>query len=70
MAKRLSMSFLASYERNDRAINELCRTCLSKTDDEYISITSVIPWTQRESCSVQQMIEQILNREVSFVFFH
>lgn len=61
------MSFLASYEKDSSAIYELCRTCLCKTDDEYISIEANMPWSQRESCSAQEIIEQILNREVQFI---
>lgn len=63
------MSFLASYEKDSSAINELCRTCLCKTNDEYISIEAIMPWSQRESCSAQEIIEQIVNREVQFTIF-
>lgn len=62
--QRVSMSFLDSYEKDSNALNEMCRTCLCKTDDEYVSIHSVLPWTPREVCTAQQIIQQILNREV------
>lgn len=62
--QRVSISFLDSFERDNNTINELCRTCLCKTDDEYVSVDSVLPWSQREVCTAEQLIEQILNREV------
>lgn len=64
--QRVSLSFLDSYEKDNNTINELCRTCLCKTDDEYVSIHSVLPWSQREACTAEQFIEQILSREVNF----
>lgn len=63
--QRVSLSFLDSYEKDNNAINELCRTCLCTTDDEFVTIDSVLPWSQREVCSAEQFIEQILNREVN-----
>lgn len=62
--QRVSISFLDSFEKDSNAINELCRTCLCKTDDEYVSIHSALPWSQRDICTAEQFIEQILNREV------
>ena len=64
--QRVSFSFLDSYEKDNNAINELCRTCLCKTDDEYVSIESVLPWSQREACTAEQIIEQILARKVNY----
>lgn len=64
--QRVSISFLNSYERDNNAINELCRTCLCKTDDEFVSIHSALEWSNRETCTAEQLIEQILNREVYF----
>lgn len=63
---RVSLSFLASYEKNGGDIGQLCRTCLCRTDDEYISIGSTMPWSQGESCTARKMVEQILNKEVWF----
>lgn len=63
--QRVSLSFLDTFEKDNNAINELCRTCLCKTDDEYVSIDAALPWSQREVCTAEQFIEQILNREVN-----
>lgn len=68
--QRVSISFLTLYERDGGAINELCRTCLCKTDDEYISIKTTMPWSQRESCTAQKMLEQILNKEVESIVYY
>lgn len=62
--QRVSISFLNSFEKDNNAINELCRTCLCKTDDEYVSIHSALEWSSRETFSAAQLIQQILNREV------
>lgn len=70
MSQRVSLSFLSLYERDSSAINHLCRTCLCKTDDEYISIRQTMPWSQRESCPAQKIIEQILNKEVHLIKIH
>lgn len=64
-SQRVSLSFLDSYENDKNALNNLCRTCLCKTDDEFVSIYSILPWSQREICTAQQMIQQILNQEVN-----
>lgn len=65
--QKYSMSVLAAYEKDTSGISELCRTCLCKTNDEYVSIQSILPWSKLESCSSQQMIEKILNKEVNFL---
>lgn len=59
-----SMSVLAAYEKDTSGISELCRTCLCKTNNEYVSIQAILPWSKLESCSAQQMIERFLNKEV------
>lgn len=61
----VSMLFFDSYEKDNSAIDDLCRTCLNKADDEYVSVHSALPWTQREVCTAQQLIQEILNREVN-----
>lgn len=65
--QRVSISFLDSFEKDNNAINELCRTCLCKTDDEYVSINSALEWSSRELCTAEQLIEQILSREVYII---
>lgn len=57
-------SLLSKYENDNNAINELCRTCLCKVDKKHVSIDSVQRWSEGESCSAQQLIEQMLNRQV------
>lgn len=67
--QRVSLSFLDNYERDSSALANLCRTCLCKTEDEYASIYSVLPWSQRDVCTAKQMIQQIVNREVNKISF-
>lgn len=57
------MSFLSKYENNFDALNKLCRACLGKADKD-VSVYTVLPWSKEESFSAQQLIEQMLNREV------
>lgn len=64
MASDRVSKVLTSFENDTNGISELCRTCLCKADDDYVSIESVCSWSKGESCSAQKMIEQIINREV------
>lgn len=66
--RKVSMSFLSKYEKDSDTIAELCRVCLCRTSRKYVSIHAILPWCQQEGYSAQQFIEQILNREVLFIY--
>lgn len=66
-AQNVSQSFIATYEKDTNAVYDLCRICLRKTGDKYIAIDSIQPWSKLESCTAQNIIEKILNKELNNV---